>query len=66
MIFDTLIDQVKFSGQISIDRGLARRLSGGMFSVKVAGVKRNANQSLSLTPMEPDIPTVIPTTKGRN
>jgi len=27
-----------------------RRLCGGLFSVKVAGVKRNANQSLSVTP----------------
>ena len=91
MIFDTLINQMKFSGQISIDRvltsgvlarrmsggparhlygGPVRRLSGGisrlgracqpvvrliyppflwrdggMFLVKVAAIKRNANQS---------------------
>jgi len=42
--------------------GFIRRVSGGLFSVKVAAVKRKANQSLSITPMEPDIPTVIPTT----
>jgi hypothetical protein len=30
MIFDTLINQMKFSGWLSIDPGLARRLSGGL------------------------------------
>jgi len=39
-----------------------RRLCGGLFSVKVAAVKRKANQSLSATPMEHDITT----TKGRD
>jgi hypothetical protein len=30
-----------------------RRVSGGLFSVKGVAAKRNAHQSLSVTPMEP-------------
>ena len=40
MIFDALIGQMKFSGQVSIDRVLARRMSGGpdpKFSVNSLG-----------------------------
>jgi hypothetical protein len=33
--------------------GFVRLFYGGLFSVKVAAVKRNANRSLSVTPMEP-------------
>ena len=40
--------------------------TGGQFSLKVGVIKRNENQSLSVTSMEHDIPNVIPTTKGRD
>jgi len=35
--------------------GFIRRVSGGQFSVKVIAVKKNANQSLSVTPTKPFI-----------
>jgi len=35
--------------------GLVRRHFGGLFEVKVAAVKRNGHQSLSVTPTKPFI-----------
>jgi hypothetical protein len=40
MIFDTLINQMKFSGWLSIDPGLARRLSGGLARRLSGGLAR--------------------------
>jgi hypothetical protein len=37
-----------------------RRFYGGLFSVKVAAVHRNAKQLLFMIPMEPDIPPASP------
>jgi len=43
------------------------RLGCQKFASSIHGCwERNANQSLSVTPMEHDIPTVIPTTKSRD
>jgi hypothetical protein len=38
MIFDTLINQMKFAGWLSIDPGLARRLCGGPLRRLCGGV----------------------------
>ena len=62
MIFDALIGQMKFSGQVSIDRVLARRMSGGpdpKFSVNSLGlpavlfIRRLCGGLAGLTPNSP-------------